>query len=736
MTTVITRTVGVGKDYATPALAEADVEDIATSALGGTDLVANDGAIVFEIDAGTYGQLATNSSLTSDATRNVTYKAAAGSEHGGSLNKGVILTHTGNTLIPSDDFTVFEDLVVKTSHNYALVSGANGVIYRNLVMANTNSHVMILQKGTADAPVKLENCVAHATNGYGYYVFGTSTAAHVHLTNCTSLYSFSTYSLRNYGGAANLTLNNFLSINESGGTYQAVGSPSITGTNNIGGVTAALPEAQRAGAQTWTFTTDVSAASTGSQVIYNGTTGAMAYRDGNDAKEAGVGPSASATVPLTGIAGNARSGATTQPGAFAFPAFENFKLNTQQDPEIINEFFRNPFGYGPDSSEVKVTLPINCVPVFTICGDSTSLGQTSTEYWTAKELQPYVDRQGSDWPYVANDGSAFGYFWNKFLDTSGDDGVNFTKSAGLLTDITTSGDAFIPIHPRMGGKQLAGSFTYRIADGSPVNDYLSIASGAPIPDPLANTGAAYNGQPGSISPVWDFARTIKGLFVDSAGNEIAPYFIFLGATGPRFGTPGNPFGGSTLDWYNKRGLPLNEDIDLGYVHNQFRQTYIRPSVNYIVNELGKNPLHVGNLIMAGGADGNTIYPEEYQVSAGAAYLDYTNSIQSILNLSGDVSAATLPPTVMYLPYNAKPPGTDSFPADKTKLLQNSVKRVWADGIRNYVSLDSLFMDLVDGIHFRPISYALYGELFARAYTNMLTVRNYEIIAPTMAEIIY
>ncbi len=56
-----------------------------------------------------------------------------------------------------------------------------------------------------------------------------------------------------------------------------------------------------------------------------------------------------------------------------------------------------------------------------------------------------MDRQGSDWPYAANDGSAFGYFWNKFLDTSGDDGVNFTKAAGLLTDITTSGDAFIPI---------------------------------------------------------------------------------------------------------------------------------------------------------------------------------------------------------------------------------------------------------------------------------------------------
>tara|TARA_Y100000385_G_C13061882_1_gene624836 strand:+ start:141 stop:1904 length:1764 start_codon:yes stop_codon:yes gene_type:complete len=586
------------------------------------------------------------------------------------------------------------------------------------------------------------------------------------------------------------------------------------------------------------------------------------------------------------------------------PVFENVKLNTQQDPAIIAGFFRNPFGQGPDSSEVRVTLPVDTVPVFTICGDSTSIGQTSTKYWIAEELQPYVDRQGSDWPYQANDGSAFGYFWNKFLDTSGGDGVNFTKDEGLLKDITTSGDAFIPIHPRMGGKQLSGSFTYRIADGSPVDDYLSIASGSLTPDPLAHTDAsgalvAYNGQPGSISPVWDFARTLKGLFVDPSGNEIAPYFIFLGATGPRFGTPGNPFGGSTLDWYNKRGLPLNtvpdasapgprflatdtgdtfveyfhyggndlemmltlketagapgmyqaikdldlsagdtltvsgrfggnadsgagtlagtsydftftyplldntlvfsdvdklvsfgnanggtyqaltwtkgpkeltdptspddayfeaygddsgglismtwtlqknsgpeEDIDLGYVHNQFRQTYIRPAVNNIVNVLGKNPVHVGNIIMTGGADGNTIYPDEYQTSAGLAYLNYTNSIQSILNLSGDVSAATLPPTVMYLPYNAIPPGTDAFPADKTKLLQKSVKRVWADGIRNFVSLDSLFMDKVDGIHFRPISYALYGELFARAYTNMLTVRNYEILAPTMAQILY
>ena len=80
MTTVYTKTVGpIGRDYATIAAAEADVENIGTS----NDLVANDEAIVFEIDAGTYdnGILSFDSTLVSDATRNVTYRPANGSEH-------------------------------------------------------------------------------------------------------------------------------------------------------------------------------------------------------------------------------------------------------------------------------------------------------------------------------------------------------------------------------------------------------------------------------------------------------------------------------------------------------------------------------------------------------------------------------------------------------------------------------------------------------------------------------
>ena len=74
MVTVLTRTIGPsGRDYASFTLAEADVTNIGTSA----DLVANDEAIVFEADAGTYVErLTVDSTLVSDATRNVTYQCA------------------------------------------------------------------------------------------------------------------------------------------------------------------------------------------------------------------------------------------------------------------------------------------------------------------------------------------------------------------------------------------------------------------------------------------------------------------------------------------------------------------------------------------------------------------------------------------------------------------------------------------------------------------------------------
>jgi len=90
------------------------------------------------------------------------------------------------------------------------------------------------------------------------------------------------------------------------------------------------------------------------------------------------------------------------------PVFQNIKINTQQDAETINNFFRNPFGPGPGTDTAKVVLPDDTVPVFLVVGDSTSLGQTSINQWEEENIRPYVDRQGDDWPLISNDGSAAG----------------------------------------------------------------------------------------------------------------------------------------------------------------------------------------------------------------------------------------------------------------------------------------------------------------------------------------
>lgn len=166
MVTVVTKTVGpTGRDYTTFTLAEAAVESIATAEFGSTDLVANDGAIVFEADAATYSEsVSFSSSLTTDATRNVTYRPASGSEHGGSLSAGVIVSgSSGNTAGLYDDFINFEGIVLKSSASYAIAIGADGVTVDGLVLANTNSHVAILQNGTALNPVRCLNCVAYAS---------------------------------------------------------------------------------------------------------------------------------------------------------------------------------------------------------------------------------------------------------------------------------------------------------------------------------------------------------------------------------------------------------------------------------------------------------------------------------------------------------------------------------------------------------------------------------------------
>ena len=123
-TDLITATRTIGKDgwqdFTTFTDAEADANTIANELLGGSrlNLAERNGKIVYEAYAGTYSESVNiQNSLTTDATHNVTYKAATGSEHGGVIDGGVLLTQTNDpnnyTLRIFDDYITLQGLGIE-----------------------------------------------------------------------------------------------------------------------------------------------------------------------------------------------------------------------------------------------------------------------------------------------------------------------------------------------------------------------------------------------------------------------------------------------------------------------------------------------------------------------------------------------------------------------------------------------------------------------------------------------
>ncbi len=105
-------------------VSEADVESIASA----SDLVQRNEALVFEAEAGTYTEsIMFDSTLTTDETRNVTYRPATGSEHGGVFGAGVVLHDSGSGYGASqqirDNFTVLDGLEVHVSNTSGFRTG-------------------------------------------------------------------------------------------------------------------------------------------------------------------------------------------------------------------------------------------------------------------------------------------------------------------------------------------------------------------------------------------------------------------------------------------------------------------------------------------------------------------------------------------------------------------------------------------------------------------------------------
>jgi hypothetical protein len=340
MVTVITKTIDAsgGGDYTSFTAAEAAVPTLGTS----TDLVANDEAIVFECVAGTYDETVTLSGgLTTDATRNVTYRAAAGSEHGGVFGAGVNIESDdagyGSVLEIRDSFTVLEGLCVQATNPSTgsrtacdlrpLGADLEGIQLRNMLLSTGSSRQVLgtatgYSFGSAAAPLVFENCVIHRGAGSGTAVnvpvSGTD-VSYVEFINTTIVGTATgTRFIDSYvdaGATINVSFVNCLNLLESTARLSGFGpgTHTVTGSNNVGGASEAFPSALRAESQTWTFTTDTTAASTGSQAIYDDTTGKLINVPGNDA----IGVGTATGAPTTDITGAARIRSTfSDPGAF------------------------------------------------------------------------------------------------------------------------------------------------------------------------------------------------------------------------------------------------------------------------------------------------------------------------------------------------------------------------------------------------------------------------------------
>ena len=373
MVTVITKTIGSGKDYADFTLAEADVTNIATLAFGSTDLVANDGAIVFEADAGTYTTGSTlnigASTLVTDATRNVTYTKAAGPV-------AYVFTGGGSAINIFDAYTVWRgiDITYSGSEGLRVVAqsgypaGVPGVTIQNVTVAPAVSGGVSfgIEKlntsypcGTAAEPIRILNCVSKSLIAVGSYFPGTghTTGAHALVVNCTHLgdgvsasqawnwyypsgapdASFKIINCANLASTASNDANILGGgVDVSGSGYNVGNSAATTSSFRFENIAGGI------GSQ-YTPTTNTSPGA-GDWAIYEAATGRLYNIAENDVWQQGVGPTANADVPATDILGYARYGATANPGAFElglglpgpYAKPRHFQVNTAADPHAVS----------------------------------------------------------------------------------------------------------------------------------------------------------------------------------------------------------------------------------------------------------------------------------------------------------------------------------------------------------------------------------------------------------------
>ncbi len=483
MVTVITRTIGSsGRDFATFQLAEAATETIGTSA----DLVANDEAIVFKVDPETFTNAGVfsiqSTSLTTDATRNVSYTAASGQP----IYK---YTGTGNAIRIFNPYTTWDgiDLNAESGTCYQIRADSGygtdqaGTIIQNAKLTADTTAIKC-QKfgkdnalGTSAEPITVRNVVTSSVVSTSQFISGGShtKGAHILFVNCTHLNSgSSTNQVWNWaltGGMpdASFKIINCINLaqNASDDANITGGGVDITGSRNNVGNSAASNSSYSfsslgGGIGIVLQPTTSANPGDGSFSIFSGSTGQLLDSKSNTALNQGVGPSVDSNVPASGIEGFARSGPTTQPGAFAQT------ISTEVPGLVTNPFPAN----GAENVDVNTTLSWS-EPDQKITSRKVLLGTSSTltdSNIVATTAPPVTLETSLD--------NSQEYYWrvdltNDFGTTSGITFV-FDTSAPVVSQAVSDPPAPSPSDPLtggFGGKSKSGATVGFVENASALN---------------------------------------------------------------------------------------------------------------------------------------------------------------------------------------------------------------------------------------------------------------------------
>lgn len=343
MATLVTITVGSGKDYTT---IQGAVDGIATEATS-ADLVTDDEYVEIVVDGGTYAEsVVVNESLTTDATRNVVIRAAAGAEHLGewSAAGGVLVEPTagGHAFDVYDDFITLQDIEIHPGTGTSdecvrFQSGVqgSGVIRCLLDGSRSGSQGDGFYAGNWDVGQSGNPIFAYDSVFFGF----DRAAVHAQpfdgvrnqaflLVNCAFINNANAIGWDD--GSASTVIewdvyNCYALANSKdyGTTSTSSSTPTFTGSNNL---TADITSGERIPGATFCASRDTSdlplTAGDWIGVVDADltSTATLDYTPLDDANNnilgGGVGPSSNSLVLTTDIAGNTRSGATCDVGPY------------------------------------------------------------------------------------------------------------------------------------------------------------------------------------------------------------------------------------------------------------------------------------------------------------------------------------------------------------------------------------------------------------------------------------